>query len=640
MRPKLVADDLDINRFNHEIQVAKKFDHPCIVKVFDSGEHESTLYYTMELVEGGESLRHLLDRYKSRGEDLPVEEVHDIIDGALEALTHAHEVSIHRNLKPENILLYDVKDSDNHLIRKVKVTDFAIANIVSPTIFATSYLNREGAFYLAPEMNEFRDKVEVNSDLYSLGAILYEMLLGEPPIGRYEMPSDIRNGELTTAIDDLVEIALAPNPQDRFQSAEDMRNASEQAFADVYAAEQTNWQRTAFLLVVLALLSIAAIYSSLEKRETLAEVYSADQLHREALLNQVKNDNGTLKPRPATTDPKFESMAWVPGGFFVRGKFFDRSGNMLKNLPEDITISKKLRRSLEDTWRDMGEESDPSEVAKGYARKKANSNCVADCKGADRTACIAKCDNELAEAAIDSAYTELLDEVDLEKIGNIILEAEVADFIQAGNSELSEELVNVSGFFIDKHELHYQAKDVNDELSEEDRSKAEHWNATIAGEPIQNITWSEAKAECERAGKRLCSEVEWEKACKGPSNAAFAYGSEYTAGVCLPSGFSAGDKIGKHPKCSNEWGVFGLSGGVREWTASGQGNNYVVKPGTIGRDAVGTRCAGRDDRNESFSQSHIGVRCCAPAPGDESTETEEPAAPAPKPAGEPEEAAQ
>ena len=91
MRPKLVADDLDVNHFNHEIQLAKQFDHPCIARVFDSGEHEGTLYYTMELVEGGESLRHLIDRYKSRGEDIPIEEVHDIVDGVLEGLIHAHD---------------------------------------------------------------------------------------------------------------------------------------------------------------------------------------------------------------------------------------------------------------------------------------------------------------------------------------------------------------------------------------------------------------------------------------------------------------------------------------------------------------------------------------------------------------------
>jgi len=611
MRPKLVADDLDVNRFNHEIQLAKQFDHPCIAKVFDSGEHDGTLYFTMELVEGGESLRHLIDRYKSRGEDLPVEEVHDIIDGVLEGLAHAHEVCIHRDLKPENILLYDEKDAEGQLIRKVKLTDFAIANIVSPTIFATSYLNREGAFYLAPEMNEFRDKAAPNSDLYSLGAVLYEMLLGDPPIGRYEMPSDIRSGELTTGIDDLIEIALAPNPQDRFQSAADMRNASDQAFSDVYASAETNWQRTAMLLAILALLSVVAIVSFLEKRETLAEVYTADQLHRETLLTQIANDNGELSARPATSDPRYEDMAWIPGGYFIRGKVYYRTGGMLRAMDDDLSVSKKLRRGLTDVWRDMGKESAANEVARGYARSVANSKCVADCKGADRTACINSCDTALPDSAIDGALAGILEEVSLDKIADIILEAEVTDFNIAGKSELDEELVNVPGFFIDKQELHYQLKTAGEEDSEEDIEKIEHWNSTIAGEPVQNITWSEAKLECERSSKRLCSEVEWEKACKGPSNDTFSYGSEYQSGTCLASGFTAGDRVAGKAACASDWGVFGLSGGVREWTASGQGSNYVVKPGTIGSDAVGTRCAGRDDRAATFSQVHIGARCCA-----------------------------
>jgi len=628
MRPKLVADDLDVNHFNHEIQLAKQFDHPCIARVFDSGEHEGTLYYTMELVEGGESLRHLLDRYKSRSEDLPIEEVHDILDGTIEALKHAHGVCIHRNLKPENILLYDVKDAEGHLIRKVKVTDFAIANIVSPTIFATSYLNREGAFYLAPEMNEFRDKAGENSDLYSLGAILYEMLLGAPPIGRYEMPSDIRSGELTTGIDDLIEIALAPNPQDRFQSAEDMQNAMEQAFSDVYASGENNWQRTAILLAILALLSIVAIYTSIEQRETLAEVYAADQVHRSSLLSQIAADNGTLPPAPTSDDAKYKDMAWVPGGFFIRGKFFYRSASMLANKDEDISISKKMRRSLVKVWEDRGSNADSSDVALGYAQDKATSQCVSECEGADRTACIAACDTSLPESAVEAAKAELLGEISLEKISEILLEAEVSNFLLSGKSELNESLVNVPGFFIDKHELHYQPKTATEDASEEDLEKVEHWNSTIAGEPIQNITWTEAQNECKRAGKRLCAEIEWEKACKGPANASFSYGDLYQAGACLPSGFTAGDKVDANASCTNEWGALGMSGGVREWTSTVQGSNYVVKPGTIGHDAVGTRCAGRDDRNSSFSQVHIGARCCADAPGSAAAPAEGAAAPA------------
>jgi hypothetical protein len=285
-----------------------------------------------------------------------------------------------------------------------------------------------------------------------------------------------------------------------------------------------------------------------------------------------------------------------------------------------------MRRSLIETWENTGGKADSSDVANDYAQKKATSQCVSACEGADRTACIAACDSSLPESAVEAAKAELLNEVDLEQISEILLEAEVSAFLLSGKSELTESLINVPGFFIDKHELHYQPKVAAEDASEEDIEKIDHWNSTIAGEPIQDHTWTETKNECERAGKRLCSENEWEKACKGPSNASFSYGDQYQSGSCLPSGFTAGDKVLATAGCTNEWGALGMSGGVREWTSTGQGSNFVVKPGTIGHDAVGTRCAGRDDRNSSFSQVHIGGRCCADVPGSAATAPAEDAA--------------
>ena len=237
------------------------------------------------------------------------------------------------------------------------------------------------------------------------------------------------------------------------------------------------------------------------------------------------------------------------------------------------------------------------------------------------------------ETETESARLALLKEVSLEKIEEIILEAEIRDLNISGKSELNEEIVNVPGFFIDKYELHYQEKVAAEDAGEEDLEKVKHWNANIAGEPIQNITWDEARTECESAGKRLCSELEWEKACKGPENSSFSYGDDYKAGSCLPSGFTAGDKVNSNSACSNDWGAFGLSGGIREWTSTGLGDNYVVKPGTIGHDLVGTRCAGRDDRSANFSQVHIGVRCCAdPGPAAPAEDAAAPAEDATAPA--------
>ncbi|HCP46661.1 MAG TPA: hypothetical protein DIU15_11490 [Deltaproteobacteria bacterium] len=531
IRPQLVAEDIDINRFNHELQIAKGFDHPGIVKLLDSGEADGTLYLTSELIEG-ESLRDLITKYRSRGEDLPLDEVHEILDEVLEALKHAHGTTIHRDLKPENILLYDVPDKDGQLMRKVKVSDFAIANVVSPTIFATSYLNRENAFYLAPEMSEFRDKTAPNSDLYSVGAILYEMLLGYPPTGVYEMPSDIRSGEVPNSIDDFVEIALAPNPQDRFQRCEDMQSALEQAFSEVYLVSETNMRRTLLLLLLLAAALMAAGVYFQQSKPTPEEILASDYRHRDAMRERIKMENGQPEKAPAI-DPnnpdhaKYAGMQYVPAGQFIRGKF--------RFASEELTAMQ-------------------------------------------------------------------------------------------GKGELDEQVVQVDGFWIDQYEMHYAPKEVLEEDSEALSEEKTRWNENTAYGPVREVTWTEAKAECERLSKRLCTEDEWEKACKGPSNSIYAYGddpaitvynpqgSEITSeGICLESGFKRGDKVNSLPACKSAYGVSGMSGGVAEWTSTQtpDGKNYIVKPGPRGGDALNTRCSGRNDRPPTFSQIHVGARCCA-----------------------------
>jgi len=323
---------------------------------------------------------------------------------------------------------------------------------------------------------------------------------------------------------------------------------------------------------------------------------------------------------------------------------------MLKAQADDPTVSTKMRRKLGEAWRKLGSESLASDVAREYARQLAEKSAdkksyeCAQAKSCNLTddACKAECGVAITDAEVDGHLAELLDKVDMESIAQVVLEAEVADFIVAGKSEISEEIITVGGFFIDKHEVHWRVKTTDPIATPEQRLADEKWNANIANEPRQDITWHEAKALCAEAGKRLCSELEWEKACKGPNNDPFGYGAEYTSGTCLPSGFKkaqkdamgniseAGDKVDTRSACTNEWGVFGLSGGIREWTATGQGNNYVVKPGTIGDDRLGTRCAGRDDRPSSFAQVHIGARCCADPEGTAPAATPE-AAPAATP---------
>jgi len=133
--------------------------------------------------------------------------------------------------------------------------------------------------------------------------------------------------------------------------------------------------------------------------------------------------------------------------------------------------------------------------------------------------------------------------------------------------------------------------------------------------PTTNVTQAEAQALCEKSGKRLCSELEWERACKGPSNFVYSWGDKYRADVChlgatiLPR--PSGMKVG----CHSDFGVYDLHGGVLEWTSSAfrrgaaEGRVTVRGGNGIAGELVG-RCANSESADPNTRSQEIGLRCC------------------------------
>ena len=220
LRSDLARDPSFVARFRKEALAAAGLNHPGIVAVYDSGE-EPAPYIVMELI-SGHTLRELIHK----GERVPLKRVLEIGEGILAALEYSHHSGIvHRDIKPANIMITDNGD--------VKVMDFGIARALADLgATLTSTWNVVGtAQYLSPEQ-ALGEVADLRSDIYSTGCLLYEVLTGKPPFtgetpvsiayqhvsGVVVAPSSIVPG-LPAGIDTFLTVALAKNPDDRYQSA-------------------------------------------------------------------------------------------------------------------------------------------------------------------------------------------------------------------------------------------------------------------------------------------------------------------------------------------------------------------------------------------------------------------------------------
>ena len=134
--------------------------------------------------------------------------------------------------------------------------------------------------------------------------------------------------------------------------------------------------------------------------------------------------------------------------------------------------------------------------------------------------------------------------------------------------------------------------------------------------PLTNLTQPEAHGLCAEHGKRLCTELEWERACKGPNNTSYEYGDRYRAEACLTGAQPALRPSGLRVACRSEFGVRDLHGGVWEWTASRWGRGAARELATVrgGNAPAGElvgRCANAMGRPPDTKAGSVGFRCCA-----------------------------
>jgi serine/threonine protein kinase len=313
---KLLAENLSGDesvhrRFVREARLAARLSHPNVVSVFDAGDDDGRPYIVMEFVDG-ENLAELLAR---RGR-IPPDEARGLALQAAQGLAHAHAAGlVHRDVKPQNLILR--RDGT------LKIADFGIARAAEATALTQAGTVLGTAAYLSPEQ-ALGEEVTPATDVYSLGAVLYELLTGRTPFQVETLDDLARQPAMEVApvrelvpgvprdLEDVVMHCLARNPEyrprDGAQLAGELRPGDTAATKPLPAPPRREWLRDRRVMwaAVAGLLVLAAVL--------LAVVIASGRSSKPSRGTAVTVEQPKVQPIPRSTDAQEQARniaAWL-----------------------------------------------------------------------------------------------------------------------------------------------------------------------------------------------------------------------------------------------------------------------------------------------------------------------------------------
>ncbi|MBR2979281.1 MAG: SUMF1/EgtB/PvdO family nonheme iron enzyme [Myxococcaceae bacterium] len=647
--PKLLQSPEERKSFAAEIRLARKFSQPNLVHVHGDGTANKWPFFTMQLLEGL-TLRRIIDLRREKNERFTLGEIEPIFAQIAAALDAAHAVGPHGGVKPENVIV---------LPDLLKLTDFGLGLALPRLPFVAAQRAKGAHAYLAPEFVSGQEDVDRRIDIYALGVILGEMLAGVRPEGGQVPELRQHAPHLPAEIESLYRRALNDNPLSRHSTAAEFLAELSSIIAEfpdetppkpldeafqpdaeptpdagaipppIPAADQPppiptesarvksaskkarKQSATSTLLVVLLGIAISApiAWFALSQKGQPAPTADATEVTQPvAKASTSEGKSSADAPQAPTADTKADSAREATKSDTPKSsdKAVAQAASPAADHAQEAATATSAQQKRPEPSTSAKVDAPPQEASAQSAQPKpavkedAKPMAKTDVKKAAQPAAHkpqskGKESAPKAQSAKRASRGGCPSQMKLIHAGSFKA-GTTADDPMRGFGERGLESVSMPAYCIDIYE-YPNRKGVR---------------------PKGGVTYAAAEAACAKEGKRLCTENEWERACKGARNDRFPYGNTFDDELCntqTPSGRPREVKgAGEARRCLSSFGVADLAGNLAEWTASSynaRGTGKAIKGGAANRPDHASRCSARRNGPVNKSDEFVGFRCCA-----------------------------
>lgn len=549
-----------LKRFEREAKSLAKLSHPNIVKVYDYGEHERSPYLVMEYLPGG-TLKKFI------GQRIPWQEALRLLFPIARGVAYAHQRGIlHRDIKPANILITESGEP--------MLSDFGIAKLFEAeqtTVLTGSGMAIGTPEYMAPE--QWTGITSPQSDQYSLGIVLYEMVAGRKPYvadtpaailikqATERLPSPRTFAvDLPERLERILIKALAKEPGDRYEDVSAFISALEDLHMSmpVIPAEQEHIEENYEIASQKPMAPVSTEISTQIMPETLHAVDVVESPKVEEPLS------AKVSVAPVPSSKKFSlagKRLWISGvaillaiglGTPFIGRWF--SSRLVE--AEQATAILALTIS-------PGAELQSLETIR-----------------VSETATLTVTPAETSTPTLLPLQTELTDSHGVQMVlvpeGDFLMGA---NYEQAQPNELPLHRVFLNAYYMDKYEvtnaLYKECVDAG--VCDRPVNVTKYNTAQYAQHPVTWVYWSMAKEYCEWRGSRLPAEAEWEKAARGTDRRIYPWGNGIDKTYAnFDNAIGDTTPVGNYPKGVSRYGLYDMAGNVEEWVADWYGESYYA----------------------------------------------------------------